>query len=258
MSGSARSLQMSFFTGLRVASTTFTPEYSKNGKNVSAKLVSNSFMNIASRANDGAGRNEAIPFTIWGKLAHTCAKAMSPGKEWHCLAQLHVYMGRVFKPGINGQPGTVVLGDDGQPLLTKKFSYTVSLMTFGEESNKHIQNEMQAMINGQPVRPADWNVIGSPGYVQWRETLKARMAVQFDPNLPTYGYARILMPQGQNIGAYITNEAAPINTIAAPNLDTAAAVAATFGAVNPAANAAPAAPNGTVVNPGGFVMPAGV
>ena len=257
MSGSARSLQASFFTGLRVASTTFTPEYSKNGKNVSAKLVSNSFMNIASRANDGAGRNEAIPFTIWGKLAHTCAKAMSPGKEWHCIAQLHVYMGRVFKPGINGQPGTVILGDDGQPLLTKKFSYTVSLLTFGEESNKHIQNEMQAMINNQPVRPHDWNVIGSPGYVQWRETLKARMAIQFDPNMPTYGYARVLLPQGPGIGAYIQNEGVitPATTMA-PTADTAAAVAATFGAVNPAA-AAPVAP-AMKVNPGGFVVPSGV
>lgn len=207
MPGSARSLQISMFAGLRVASTTFTPEYSKNGKNISAKLVCNSFMNIASRANDGAGRNEAIPFTIWGKLAHVCAKSMSEGKEWNCISQLHVYDGRVFMPGVNGQPGTPILDHQGQPITTKKFSFTVSMLTFGEESWKHIQNEMQTMINGAPLRPAQWNVPGTQDYANWRAILEARMAIQFDPNLPTYGYARIRMPEGPGIGAYLQNTA---------------------------------------------------
>lgn len=252
MSGSARSLSISMFSGLRIASTVFTPEYSKNGVNISAKLVANAFMNIASKANDGAGRNEAIPFTIWGKLAHICAKSMSPGKEFNAIAQLHVYNGRVFMPGVNGQPGTPILDAAGAPITTKKFSYTVSMLTFGEESNKHIQNELQAQVNGVPVRPADWNTAGTPGYVQWRETLKARMLITFDPNLPKYGYADIRMPQGAGIGAYIQN-AAPA---AAPVVDTAAAVAATFAGANPATTVAPAAP---VVNAQGFVTaPAGV
>lgn len=252
MSGSARSLQMSFFAGIRVASTIFTPEYSKDGKNVSAKLVCNSFMNIASKANDGQGRNEAIPFTIWGKLAHTCAKSMSPGKEWNCIAQLHVYNGRVFMPGVNNQPGTPILGPDGQPLTTKKFSYTVNMLTFGEESDKHIADEIQA-----GVRPMGWNIKGSAEEAAWKAELQRRQAIQFDPSIPTYGYASIRMPQGQNIAAYIQNVAPTVAPAVAAPADTTAAVAATFAA-NPAAPAAPVVAPASNVNPGGFVMPSGV
>lgn len=269
MSGSARSLMTAMFSGLRTASTNFTPEYNKSGKNVSAKLVVNAFMNIASRANNGEGRNEAIPFTVWGKLAHICAKSMSPGKEFNCTAMLHVYDGRVFTKGTPGVPGTPVLGTDGQPLMTKKFSFTIAMLTFGEESNKHIMAEIQA---GPNVRPAGWNVAGSLEAKQWKEILMARQTIQFNPASPTYGYARVYMPQGAGITAYVptvAGTAAPIAyaPAAAPvvvgaAVDTAAAVAATFAGVpvvgqpvpvvgQPIVNAAPVAP---IVN-NGFVVP---
>lgn len=253
MSGSARSLQMSFFSGLRVASTSFTPEHSKNGKNISAKLVVNAFMNIASRANDGEGRNEAVPFTIWGKLAHICAKSMSPGKEFNCFAQLHVYNGRVFMPStVQGQPGQQINDAAGNPVLTKKFSYTITMLTFGEESDKHILNEIQAGI-----RPQGWNVKGSQEAAQWKATLQARQAIQFDPNSPTYGYARVYQPQGAGIGAYIQNAQPSVKpTTMGPAVDTTAAVQATFAGVNPSTPAA--APAATPVNNGGFIMPSGV
>jgi len=259
MSGSARSLQMSFFSGMRVASTSYTPAHSKNGKNISAKLVVNAFMNIASRANAGEGRNEAVPFTIWGKLADICAKSMSPGKEFNCFAQLHVYNGRVFMPsGVAGQPGQQINDSTGQPVLTKKFSYTITMLTFGEESNKHILNEIQA-----GVRPADWNVAGSQGSLVWKETLKARQAIQYDPAHLTFGYARVYQPQGAGIGAYIQGTAPGVApTTMGPAVDTTAAVAATFAGVQPAPTvAAPVAPVATpapAIQPGGFVVPSGV
>ena len=252
MSGSARSLQMSFFSGLRVASTSYTPAHSKNGKNISAKLVVNAFMNIASKANAGEGRNEAVPFTVWGKLADICAKSMSPGKEFNCFAQLHVYNGRVFMPStVPGQPGQQITAADGTPVLTKKFSYTISMLTFGEESNKHILNEIQV-----GVRPADWNVAGSPGNAQWKAILQSRQAIQFDPNSPTFGYARVYMAQGAGIGAYIQNQTPTVapTTMGAP-VNTAAAVTATFAGVQPAGTVAPAAPATPNIQPGGFVVP---
>lgn len=263
MSGSARSLSIAMFAGLRVASTSFTPEYSKDGRNVSAKLVINAFENTASKATNGVvKKRESIQFTVWDKLAHICAKSMSPGKEWNCTAYPNVYLGRVFQPGAPGQPGTPVLMADGSPLMTKKFSFTIQQLTFGEESNKHIANEMQAMINNRPVRPLDWNVLGSAGAAEWKQTLLARQAVQFNPALPTYGYARIRMPQGTGISAYIPN--APAQAAAGPAVDTAAAVAATFTGVNPAEPTVAAPVVGQpvspapVVSPGGFVVPAGV
>ena len=63
-------------------------------------------------------------------LADICAKSMSPGKEFNTLAELHVYDGRVFH---QGNPVTLA---DGTVLTTKKYSFTIVRLTFGEESNK--------------------------------------------------------------------------------------------------------------------------
>lgn len=242
MSGSARSLQMSSFSGLRVASLYFTPEYSKNGKNISAKLEINAFMNMPSRANDGEGlKDQIIKLTCWGKLAHICAKSMSNGKEFNMNGKMRVFDKRVFMPStIEGQPGTPILKADGSPLMTKGTSFTINELTFGEESNKHIDREIQA-----GVRPIGWNVIGSPEAAQWKEILKSRQAIQFDPNSPTgtYGYATIRMAAGAGIGAYVQDQ--PVTAVLATQVAPIAAVA-------PALVAAP------IVNNGGFVTPSGV
>lgn len=195
MSGSARSLQMSFFSGLRVASTNYYERHSKNGNNISQRLSISAFMNIASSANQGEGRNESITLTAWGKLADICAISMSPGKEFNCLAELHVYQGRVFH---NNQP---VVMQDGTTLTSKKYSFTIVRLTFGEESNKLIAWEIQSQI-----RPADWNTPNSPGYTTWREKLKARSATPYNPALPKFGYANVIKAQGPGIGAYVEGQ----------------------------------------------------
>ena len=254
MSGSARSLQSSSFSGLRVASLYFTPEYSKNGANISAKLEVNAFMNMPGKANGGDGyKDQIIKLTTWDKLAHICAKSMSPGKEFNCNAKMHIFDKRVFMPSlVKGEPGTPILKSDGTPLMTKGTSFTIKELTFGEESNKHISDEIA--VN---VRPMGWNVIGSPEAAQWKEILKARQAVQFDPNSPTgnYGYAIIRMPQGPGIAAYNPNQA-PIAT--APAAATVAPVAATLVAGAPAVAPVIQPVATPAVNVGGFVVPAGV
>ena len=242
MSGSARSVQSSDFGGLRVASLYFTPEYSKNGVNISAKLEINAFMNLPGKANNGEGRNEIIKLTTWGKLAHVCAKSMSEGKEFNAFnCELHVFDKRVFMPSlVQGQPGAPVLLPDGTPLTTKGNSFTIGKLTFGEESNKHIAREIAA-----GVRPLNWNQAGSVEAAQWKETLKARQAVQYDPNSPTgtYGYATIRQPSGPGIAAYIPQAvgAAPITATVAVAPVAAAPVVAT-----------------PAIAPGGFVVPNGV
>lgn len=191
MSGSARSIQQSFFSGLRNASSAYHPAHNKNGVNISQRLVINAFMNIASRANDGAGRNDVISLTAWGKLADVCAKSMSPGKEFNCLAELHVYPGRVF------DNDTMLIRADGTPITTKKMSFTIVRLTFGEESNKHIADEIQ-----KGFRPIDWNQMGSAGNAAWREKLRARSAIMFDPAQPVFGFAKVIPATGPGISAY--------------------------------------------------------
>jgi hypothetical protein len=232
----SRSLQMSMFTGLRQASSIYYPAHSKNGVNVSQRLVVNAYMNIASKANDGKGRNEAISLTCWGKGADILALCLTPGKEFNAICDLHVYQGRVFH---NDQP---LQATDGTPITTKKYSYTIRQFDLGNDSFKHIMNEIQLQIRGE-----HWWMQGTQDYENFRALLKARMTVQFDPSLGTFGFAEVRKPEGANISAYIPN--APVNTTAMP--------AATIGmAPNPAAVAAafgapvrPATPVQTLAKP---------
>ncbi len=248
MSGSARSLQSASFGGLRVASTYYTPAYSKNGENVSAKLEINAFINQVRKTD------QIIKLTAWGKLADSCAKSMSNGKEFSAFnCELNVYDKRIFMPNpIIGQPGTAILKSDGSPLTMKAQSYTIGKLGYGMESEKHIAREIQAGI-----RPIGWNVMGSVEAAQWKEILISRKAIQFDPNSPTgtFGYATIRMPQGVGIGAYIPNQtqtAAPLAAPLAQPVLATVAVAPVAGAPVVVAEVAP------IVAPGGFVVPAGV
>lgn len=254
MSGSARSLQMSSFSGLRVASLFFTPEYSKNGANVSAKLEINAFMNMPGKQNNGEGlKDQIVKLTTWDKMAHIGAKSMSKGKEFNCNAEMRIFDKRVFMPTLPGQAGTPVLKPDGSTLTVKATSFTILKLTFGEESDQHISDEIA--LN---VRPAGWREKGSPAEAQWKEILKARQAIQFDPNSPTgtYGFATIRMPKGPGVAAYIPNQLQPAVAAgpAAVVVAAAAPIAATV-AVAPAAVIPTAAP---MANANGFVVPASV
>ena len=249
-------MQGSWFSGMRVASTIYYPAHSKNGVNVSQRCTINAFMNIASRANNGEGRNDVIQLTAWGKLGDVCAKSMSPGKEFHCGAKLKTYEARVFH---NDQP---ITAPDGTLIMVRKVGFSITELTFGEESAKHIANEIQS-----GVRPADWNMAGSASYGAWREKLKLRNALVFDATLPVFGHAKVILPQGPGIGAYAVQ---PVGMTATPAaaietavvnaaLNPAAVNAALFQPTPVAAPAAPvAAPGAALFSPApapGFVAP---
>lgn len=244
---------MSTFSGLRVASSNYFPAHSKNGVNISQRCTINAFMNIASKANNGEGRNDVISFTAWGKLADVCAKSMSPGKEFHCSAKLKTFDARVW---YNQQPVTM---GDGTVLTTKKVGFSITELTFGDESAKHIANEIQSGI-----RPVDWNAAGAPGYAGWREKLKQRNALVFDPTQPVFGYAKVILPQGPGIGAYAAQAAAPVFAPAGTGAAVEAAVV--NAAANPAAVSAalftpvqtPAAAPVVGAPTAGFAAPVGV
>jgi hypothetical protein len=248
MSGSARSLQSLDFGGLRVSRTFFTPEYSKNGENISAKLEINCYVNQPGKTK------QMIKMTAWGKLAHSCAKSMSEGKEFSAFnCELNVYDKRIFMPSlVAGQPGVQIDKPDGSPLTMKAQSYTIGKLGYGMESEKHVAREIAAK-----TRPIGWNVIGSVEAAQWTEMLKARQAIQFDPNSPTgtYGWAEIRMPAGPGIGAYIPKAAVGMVAAAPIAAPVVAPVAATVAApivAQPIVAPVVAAP---VIAAGGFVVP---
>jgi hypothetical protein len=223
----SRSLQFSVFTGLRQASSIYYPAHSKNGVNVSQRLVINAYMNIASKANGGKGRSEVISTTSWGKAADVLALCITPGKEFSVFADLHVYQGRVW---YNDQPLTA---PDGTAITTKKYGYTIRQFDLGNDAFKHIMNEIQAGLRGM-----NWWMQGTAEYENFRAMLKGRMTIQFDPSIPSFGFAEVRMPEGANVAAYIPNQ--PTNAAAMPVAVpmTGNTMAAVGAAVNPAAVAA--------------------
>lgn len=252
-------MQSSDFFGLRVASCNYFPAHSKNGVNISARCTINAFMNIASRANNGEGQSTVVPLTAWGKLADVCAKSMSPGKEFHCTAELKGYEARVFH---NQQP---VVMPDGSTLTTNKLGFSITKLLFGEESAKHIANEIQSGI-----RPPDYNLAGSASYNAWRETLKKRNLLAFDPTSPVFGYAKVILPQGPGIGAYTAQVIPPAAPAFVAPQATAVEAAVVNAALNPTAVGAALFPTTPVAAPfvpapgpapvvqAGFAAPAGV
>lgn len=225
MPGSARSLVSVHFSGLRVGGTDYYPAHSKNGVNISQRLVIDAYANSVKRNGDEI--RDRYQLTVWGKLADICAKAMSQGKEFHATCKPRMYEGRVF---IDRQP--LVL-HDGTVVKTNRYSFTIVDLIFGEESQKLIDSEIQ-----KGIRPADWNKTAE-GRAAWKQLLQMRMAVQFDPSKPAFGYARVRKPEGEGIGAYIPNQPAGGSATPAPSTIAKDLFQAT---VNPAggAQAAPA------------------
>jgi hypothetical protein len=199
---SDRSLIQMFATGLRVASSEYTPAHSKiDGgvrKNVSAKLAIVAYHNIPSKANDGKGKSESLNYTFCGALADIAAKTLSQGKEFHCISFPNTYPGTVYVPGPDGK-STGVPGQwaNGQVIKTKKVSFTVINFTLGQDAAKLIADEI-----ARKVRPSDWNTPGTPGHTTWSAMQKERMKVKFQPGFTEFGYAKVKAPTGEGIAAF--------------------------------------------------------
>jgi hypothetical protein len=121
--------------------------------------------------------------------------------------------------------GNIRLDAAGQPITTSKIGFTVRDLIFGEESEKHIAEEIAGGI-----RPINWNVKTHPDYAVWGEMLKARQALQFDPSKPTFGFAKVKPASG---AAVSSNFAVP-QTPVMPDMATliAQAVAAQMAAAH--------------------------
>ena len=244
---SDRSLIQMFATGLRVASSEYTPAYSKNEngvrKNVSAKLSVTAYHNIPGKSNDGKGKSESLNYTFWGALADIAAKTLSNGKEFHCISFPNTYPATVYVPGADGK-STGVAGQwaNGEIIKTKKVSFTIINFTLGQDAAKLIASEI-----AERKRPADWNIAGSPGHATWSAMQKDRMKIRFQPSFTEFGYAKVKAPTGQDIGAYDPSLNKQNTNAPAPSA-IAGAVQAVAGPAFPVASAPPAGPVVAVAN----------
>ena len=161
---------------------TYVPEHIKNGKTVNAKC------SFPVRVNKKFRKDDYI-VTGWGKLADTMARSCSPGKVLNLAGDPQSYLGNLYNSPEAG--GGLRLDNAGQPIQIRKSSVTIEKIEFGAESAKFIAEDIQA---GR--RPHQWNVPGTADAIQWKAILDAKKTQVWDGVSPTFGFARVSIPQG--------------------------------------------------------------
>lgn len=228
--GRAISLKGTFFAGARVAGQLlYVPAHIKNGKKINSRCEIPVYRNShrGTNAKTGEkGRVDTFKLVAWGKLADTCAKSLPKGKAIDAFAEPQSFLGNLFN-----RDGSLRLDNTGQAVQTTKISFTILNIVFGEESAKAIAEEIQS---GR--RPANWNIPNHPDYQLWTSMLQQRQAVTWDGQSTEFGYARVVIPQGQGIQLDFSQPAAnvaPANTGMPGMVAHAANTMAPTAAVNP-------------------------
>ena len=176
-------IEMTIFGG-RVATNDkiqmkYYPEYvNAKGAKVSNRLTVPILINE---------RNQETPFnmivTVWGKLADTCAKSLSPGREVHMKVTPKQYSSTYKQDGQN------VLVNN-KPLTITNISYKVDEIKFGAESAAHIASEVSRNIRG-----IDWFKPGHADNTALNARRKQINDMVYVPGAATFGYASVIGAQ---------------------------------------------------------------
>jgi len=229
MAGTSLGIAIMTGIGLRVAGqSTYRPAYYKNGERVSQSLK------FAAYLNGQRDRTDRFSFTLWGKGADVGARSLSPGKEFHCFCTPQSFQGRVYD-----EHGQVMLLPTGEARTTLRTAFVINRIVFGADSDKQIQQEIQAGI-----RPPHWNT--DPGQKEiWRQFLIQKSQKVWDGG-PTFEHAKVIVPAGVQLAPADPN-AAPGTPV--PQVHGQGAPAMVANAVNTMANNIPGAVPGVVTQP---------
>lgn len=194
MGGSNMGMGSVHLTGARITrQPIYIPEHEKNGKTINAKLLANVAVNHKS---GGYERTDYFDIVVWGKRADICALTCSKGKELHLRCRPESYRGKVYKNTGPGQKGELVLNDDGTPALTNKTTFVVERINFGADAQAVIDDQI-----ANKERPVLWNrrdldnkPDGQKDADIWSAILKETMALKYDGQSNTFGYAKVLKP----------------------------------------------------------------
>lgn len=188
-----RSLAMAEFVGTRVAGQlSWVPAHIKNGKSIMSRVEIPVYANMGRGKNvktGEQGRSDSYKFIVWGPMADTCCKSLPPGRGLSIFGRPDPYMGKLYN-----DKGIVRTDSAGMEILIPKMAFVVFDLKFEHDSAKQIAQEVQT---GR--RPMNWNVPNHPDWALWVKILNDRQAVVWDGRAPTFGYARVVMPQGPGI-----------------------------------------------------------
>lgn len=158
----------------------YTPAHTKpDGKNVRARL------NIPVLANvRGKDKPQSFRLIAWGGLADLFAKALAKGKEMTFFAVANPYWANVYN-----NAGVQITQPDGTALQVMSMNFEIKDFLWGKDSKATLDFEI---ANG--LRPADWNIMGSPGNATWKSILATRK-VAFYGGGDVFGYAKVIPPR---------------------------------------------------------------
>lgn len=213
----------------------YIPAHTINGKPFNQRVTFTVYINSnrGVGADGTPGRSDRFQIIAYGAQADSLCRSMSNGKAIDAVLKPHSYQGRSFLNGV------MRLEADGSPVIIEKVGFQiVESPTYGEDAQKTIDQEI---ATGR--RPANWNVANHPDSATWIQMLRDRANVQYIPGSPTFGYAKVRIPQGAGIVAIAQTPTGP------------AARAATAAAR--AGNTPPPATTGAYVPPAVTVPPAG-
>jgi hypothetical protein len=189
----------------------YYPSTSKNGKIIPARWEGNFFLNRRGYTDQTShekieGKSELVRIVVWnskntkpGKgMADIFSKIISVGKELDVQCEINTFNKRIF---INGQP--VINPETNLPLEYQATTFRVTgAIGFGADAENTIIKEIST-YTGNPTfdsRPAYWNVLGHADKVAWDTIIcPARMEVVYNGVAPTYGYARVIVPEGATV-----------------------------------------------------------
>lgn len=191
--------------GGRIAGTdgqpglTYFPAHTVNGKAFNQRVTFTVYVNSnkGTKRDGTPGRSDRFHIVVYGPLADSICRCMSNGKAIDAILRPHIYEGRLFD-----KSGAMRLEADGSPIIVEKVGFQiVDSPIYGEDSLKTIELEV---ATGR--RPINWNVTNHPDSATWTQMLKDRSNVQYVPGSTTFGYARVIVPQGQ--GTVVTAQVA--------------------------------------------------
>lgn len=193
MNGRAIGLAGAFFAGVRVAGQmTYIPAHIKGGKKINSRIIIPVYRNSHKGTNAKTGekgRTDSFKLVAWGKLADVCARSLPRGKAIDAFCEPQSYLGNLFNAD-----GSLRVDSAGAAIQTTKVSFTILNIVFGEESKKTVEEE-----KGDGRRPMNWDVPNHPDYQLWLSILQQRQAAVWNGQDATFGYARVVVPQGQGI-----------------------------------------------------------
>lgn len=212
MSGSSHGITQHTFIGSRIGTSDkikmlYTPAHIKaDGKPVSARLVIPILVNEYGKQDPNSYR-----LVAWGALADMFAKNLSRGKEMNFICDGSSYWGNVFY-----SDGMQVLQKDGSALQTRQTSFTIRSFTWGGDSNNTIdQEKISGMLSGEGLRPAQWNVTGSPDNLTWKQMLALRKQT-FYIGGEIFGYATVVAPRSAGCQILVGDQSKILRTHALP------------------------------------------